>query len=60
MADYCLGAYRLFGKIPRRVLLYVGEAPLRIESEIRPLDLFFRYGMIDIRDLDGDRLLDRP
>jgi hypothetical protein len=58
MAEYCLGVYRLFGKIPRQVLLYVGEAPLRMESEIRGSDLFFRYRMIDIRELDGDHLLE--
>jgi len=58
MAEYCLGVYRLFGKIPRQVLLYVGEAPLRMESEIRGSDLFFHYRMIDIRQLDGDSLLE--
>jgi hypothetical protein len=58
MAEYCLGVYRLFDKIPRQVLLYVGEAPLRMESEIRGPDLFFRYRMIDIRELDGDHLLE--
>jgi hypothetical protein len=58
MAEYCLGVYRLFDKMPRQVLLYVGEAPLRMESEIRGPDLSFRYRMIDIRELDGDRLLE--
>jgi predicted GNAT family N-acyltransferase len=58
MAEYCLAVYRLFGKLPRRVLLYVGQAPLRMESEIRGPDLFFRYRAIDIRNLDGDHLLE--
>jgi hypothetical protein len=40
------------------VLLYVGEAPLRMESEIRGSDFWFRYRTIDIRDLDGERLLE--
>jgi predicted transposase YdaD len=57
MAEYCLGVYRLFGKFPRQVLLYVGEAPLRMASEIRGPDVWFRYRAIDIRELDGDRLL---
>jgi hypothetical protein len=30
MAEYCLSVFRLFGKFPRQVLLYVGEAPLRM------------------------------
>lgn len=58
MAEYCLGVYRVCGKFPRQVLLYVGEAPLRMESELRGPDVWFRYRPIDIRDLDGDRLLE--
>jgi len=58
MAEYCLGVFRLYGRFPRQVLLYVGEAPLRMESELRGDDLWFRYRAVDIRDLDGDRLLE--
>ena len=58
MAEYCLGVFRLFGRFPRQVLLYVGEPPLRMASELRGPDVRFRYRAIDIRDLDGDRLLE--
>ena len=58
MAEYCLGVLRLFGKFPRQVVLYVGEAPLGMDSELRGPDVSFRYRMIDIRTLDGDRLLE--
>jgi predicted transposase YdaD len=58
MAEYCLGVFRLFGKFPRQVLLYVGEPPLRMESELRGPDVWFRYRVIDIRELDGDRLIE--
>jgi uncharacterized protein DUF4351 len=58
MAEYCLGVFRLFGKFPRQVLLYVGEAPLRMDSELRGPDVSFRYRAIDIRNMDGDRLLE--
>jgi hypothetical protein len=58
MAEYCLGVFRLFGRFPRQVLLYVGESPLRMESELRGDDVWFRYRAVDIRDLDGDRLLE--
>jgi hypothetical protein len=34
MAEYCLGVFRLFERFPRQVLLYVGEAPLRMASEL--------------------------
>src|SRR5580692_10048871 len=43
MAEYCLGIFRLFGRFPRQVLLYVGEAPLRMEVELRGSDVLFRY-----------------
>jgi hypothetical protein len=58
MAEYCLGVFRLFGRFPRQVLLYVGEPPLRMASELRGRDVRFRYRAIDIRDLDGGRLLE--
>ena len=58
MAEYCLGVFRRFGKFPRQVLLYVGEAPLQMGDELRGPDLWFRYRAIDIRDLDGERLLE--
>src|SRR5882762_74491 len=58
MAEYSLGAFRLFGRFPRQILLYVGEAPMRMESVLRGPDVSFRYRAIDIRDLDGDRLLE--
>src|ERR1035437_9304557 len=55
MAEYCLGVFRLFERFPRQVLLYVGEAPLRMAKELRGDDVWFRYRAIDIRELDGDR-----
>jgi len=58
MAEYCLGVFRLFGKFPRQVLLYVGEPPLRMEGELRGPDVWFRYRVTDIRELDGDRLIE--
>ena len=58
MAEYCFGVFRLFGKFPRQVLVYVGEAPLRMANELHGADVSFRYRMIDIRELDGDRLLE--
>jgi hypothetical protein len=36
----------------------VGEAPLGMDSELRGPDAWFRYRMIDIRELDGDGLLE--
>ena len=39
-------------------MLYVGEAPLRMHSELRGPNQWFQYRTVDIRDLDGDRLLE--
>src|ERR1022692_4572454 len=58
MIEYCLGVQRLFGQFPRQILLYVGEAPMRMESQLRGPDLSFEYRLIDIRELDGERLLE--
>jgi hypothetical protein len=58
MIEYCLGVHRLFGRFPRQILLYVGEAPMRMESQLRGPNLSFEYRLIDIRALDGDRLLE--
>ena len=52
-----LSVFRFFKRFPRQVLLYVGEAPLRMASELRGDDVSFRYRAIDIRELDGERLL---
>jgi Domain of unknown function (DUF4351) len=58
MAEYCLRVYRVFARLPRQVVLYVGEDPLRMESELSSPDFSFRFRILDIRDLDGERLLE--
>jgi hypothetical protein len=58
MAEYSLGIIRLFRQFPRQVLVYIGEAPLRMETELLGPDFSFRYRAVDIRTLDGDRLLE--
>ena len=57
MAEYMLGTKRLTGKFPRQVVLYVGEAPLTMPGELRGPDVFIRYRVMDIRELDGEDLL---
>jgi len=58
MIEYCLGVQRLFGQFPRQILVYVGEAPMCMESKLSGPDLSFEYRLIDIRTLDGERLLE--
>jgi hypothetical protein len=50
--------YRLLGRFPQQVLLYVGEAPLRMPVSLRGGGFSFRYAAVDMRSLDGDRLLE--
>jgi predicted transposase YdaD len=57
MAEYSLSVFRQFGEFPRQVVLYVGEAPPRMQEELRAEDVLFRYRLIDVRELDGERLL---
>jgi hypothetical protein len=57
MAEYCLGVFRQFKRFPRQIVLYVGEPELRMEKELRGSNVWFAYSLIDIRMLDGERLL---
>ena len=38
--------------------MYVGEPPRRMENELRGPEVWFRYRLVDIRTLDGERLLE--
>lgn len=58
MLEYCTSVYRLFRRLPRQVLLYVGEAEMRMPRELTGESLWFRYEAVDIRTLDGDVLLE--
>jgi hypothetical protein len=60
MAEYSLAIYRLRKKFPRQIVLYVGEAPLKMENTLLGPDLQFRYRLVDVRDLDGERLRQSP
>jgi len=58
MAEYCLGVFRLFGRFPRQVLVYVGEAPMRMATKLGGGGFSFEYEAVDVRSLDGDRLIE--
>jgi len=57
MMEYCAAIYRQFGRFPEQVVLYVGEAPLRMENSFTGPRLSFQCRIVDIRELDGERLL---
>jgi hypothetical protein len=57
MAEYLSGIGRRYGLFPRQVVLYVGEAPLRMKDRIEGPDFSVRFHLVDIRELDGEQLL---
>jgi predicted transposase YdaD len=57
MAEYLFGIGRRYGRLPRQVALYVGEAPLRMRDHIEGPGVSVRFQLVDIRDPDGERLL---
>jgi hypothetical protein len=57
MAEYAFGIRRKYGRLPRQVALYVGEAALRMSDRIEGPDVSVRFHLVDIRDLDGEKLL---
>ena len=57
MAEYLFGIGRQYGRLPRQIALYVGEAPLRMKDRVEAPDVSVRFHLVDIRDLDGERLL---
>ncbi len=58
MAEYYLGVYRLFTRFPEQVLLYVGNPPARMDRELRSTHLSFNYRLVDIREIDGEQLIE--
>jgi hypothetical protein len=60
MAEYLFGIGRQYGRLPRQVALYVGEAPLRMKDRVDGPGVSVRFHLVDIRDLDGKELLASP
>ena len=58
MVEYSIAIYRRFGRFPEQVVLYVGEAPLRMTGGLNGPNFRFECGIVDIRELDGERLLE--
>lgn len=57
MAEYCLRVYRRTSRFPRQVVLYVGDPPVRMSTELVGPGLRFHYELINVKDLDGEGLL---
>jgi predicted transposase YdaD len=57
MAEYAIRIYRKLGRYPKQIVLYVGEAPMRMSTSVREPEFTYQYKLVDIRDIDGDLLL---
>ena len=57
MLEYGLAVLRKYHRYPTQVLLYVGERPARMKTELRGPHLEYSFRLVDVRDLDGERLL---
>ncbi len=58
MAEYSLAIFRQFGRFPEQVVHYVGEARLRMEGRLSGPHFQFACRIADIREFDGEPLLD--
>lgn len=56
MLEYGVGIWRSQGKFPKQLLVYLGNAEMRILNEVRLEGLQYRFEKIDIRALDGDAM----
>jgi hypothetical protein len=52
-----LQRYRRFRRFPEHIVLYVGEAPLRMRHAMEGGSVSVRYRLVDIRELDAEPLL---
>ena len=57
MAEYALAIYRVFGKFPRQIVLYVGRDRLSMPEILESDSLAFRFRAVDIREMDAAPLL---
>jgi hypothetical protein len=57
MLEYAAAIRRRFGRFPAQLVLYVGMGKMRMKTTIQEASVHFRYRLVDVRELDGERLL---
>jgi hypothetical protein len=60
MAEYAMRVYRVHKRFPEQYVLYVGNARMRMASELKGKDFHCKYKLVDIRSVDGEALLASP
>ena len=57
MCEYCFAIYRKFGRFPRQIVVYVGQAPLTMPGWLRGPRQSVEWDVVDMRDLDAGPLI---
>ncbi len=57
MLQYCIDVLRSLRRHPTQILLYVGDTRANMEATLRGPRLDYSYRLVDVRELDGERLL---
>jgi predicted transposase YdaD len=60
MLEYSLAIRRKFRRFPEQVVLYVGNAPMRMKRRLAGPGLSYHCRFADIRELDAEALLASP
>jgi predicted transposase YdaD len=60
MAEYFIHIYRVYGRAPLQIVLYVGDGPAKMPTVFPAPQFPFSYHLIDIRELEGGPLLASP
>ena len=58
MAGYYAEIYQACGRHPRQALVYVGRTKLRMSGHFKSPTLNFRFRVVDLHELNGERFLD--
>jgi predicted transposase YdaD len=57
MAEYSLAVYRLHGRFPLQLVLYIGREPARMADRLQGPFGSFQYTLVDLREVDSAPLL---
>jgi len=57
MLEYAVFIHKKFARFPEQLVLYVGNAPMRMESRLTGPRLAFEYRLMDVREVESGPLL---
>jgi hypothetical protein len=60
IGEYQYSVANRFGRMPRQIIPFIGPDRLTMPGEIEGPDYYLRFHIVDIRNLDGERLLASP